>query len=234
MNLVLDIGNSSIKAGLFNESVLIETRRLHDLKELPALFDMKQVEFIAICSVGIQQKDIDIENIFMFVDASTPMPFSINYNTPLTLGSDRLAAVAGANALFPDRHCLVIDSGTCLTFEVITNNNEYQGGAISPGIDMRFKAMHNYTASLPLVEADTSFDLIGKSTIDCMKSGVLNGFVNEINGVIEQYQARFENLQIILCGGNLHLFESKVKASIFVQPDLVLLGLNTILEYNVG
>ena len=113
-------------------------------------------------------------------------------------------------------------------------NNEYLGGSISPGIAIRFKALNNFTNGLPLVEASNHQNLYGKSTIDCINTGVLNGFCHEINGTIEANKDKYEDLEVILCGGNTDLFESNLNTSIFVQPDLVLYGLNRIIEYNAG
>jgi type III pantothenate kinase len=162
------------------------------------------------------------------------MPLKILYKTPATLGVDRLAAACGARALFPLQHCLTIDAGTCVTFDFIDMDGNYYGGAISPGMNMRFQALHTFTARLPLVSPAGEANLIGDSTESSIRSGVINGLAAEIDGIIHQYQLKFEGLRAILCGGDALFFENKLKASIFASPELVLVGLNSILIYNVN
>ena len=163
-----------------------------------------------------------------------PLPIKNGYTTPITLGVDRIAGVCGAHQHFPDRPCLVIDSGTCITYDFIDRDGVFLGGGISPGLSMRFEAVHTFTARLPLVQMIESAPLIGNSTETCIQSGVLNGVIEELNGIINRYQEKFEGLQVILCGGDARFFENKLKASIFALPNLVLSGLNSILIYNVS
>ena len=175
-----------------------------------------------------------LERNMRFVELldSTPIPITNNYRTPKTLGKDRIAAVVGAAALYPHTNILVIDAGTCITYDLISKTGDYPGGAISPGITMRFKAMNAFTGKLPLIEAEPFGSLVGKSTKESMLSGVMNGTIEEIKGIIMRYQEQFENLSIVITGGDHKYLLSKLKNNIFAVPNLVLRGLNEILEYN--
>jgi type III pantothenate kinase len=171
--------------------------------------------------------------VFM-LDHKLPLPIKNNYGTPETLGVDRIAAVCGAQQIFPFQNCLVIDAGTCVTFDIIDKDGVYYGGAISPGMHMRFKAVHTFTARLPLISPVPEAKLIGDSTETSIQSGVINGMAAEMVGIIQRYQVKFNDLRVILCGGDTLFFENKLKASIFASPELVLVGLNSILIYNVS
>ena len=169
---------------------------------------------------------------FLPLTFQTPTPFKNLYQTPSTLGKDRIAAVAGAFSLYPNRNVLVIDAGTCITYDFLTDKGEYLGGGISPGIRMRFKAMHTFTGKLPLIEPDEYDGLIGRSTRESMLSGVYNGVISELNGLISLYQEQFGDIMVIITGGDHEFLHNKLKISIFAAPDLVLLGLNEIFDYN--
>lgn len=169
---------------------------------------------------------------FIPLSFQTPLPFKILYQTPVSLGKDRIAAVAGAYSLYPDRNILVIDAGTCITYDILTADGKYPGGAISPGIQMRFKAMHTFTGKLPLIEPDDFYGLIGQTTHESMRSGVFNGVIAEITETIRLYKEKFDNLLVMMTGGDYQFLHNKLKISIFAAPDLVLLGLNEIFDYN--
>ena len=151
-----------------------------------------------------------------------------------TLGVDRIAAVCGAFALFPEKNCLVIDAGSCITYDVLDQKGNYCGGSISPGLEMRLKAMHTFTARLPLVKVNQQVNLIGNSTESCLQSGALYGVLAEIEGIVEKYNQNYAELRVIMCGGDASLFENQLKPTIFVAPDLVLKGLNRILLQNAS
>jgi type III pantothenate kinase len=136
--------------------------------------------------------------------------------------------------MFPNSNILVIDAGTCITYDFIDKNGVYQGGAISPGINLKLKALNTFTQKLPLIEFKNEFVLIGQTTEESILSGVLNGTIAEIEGIIGYYSHSFSDLKTIICGGASNFFESKIKAPIFVVPELVLIGLNRILQYNVS
>jgi type III pantothenate kinase len=162
------------------------------------------------------------------------LPIQNHYQTPDTLGMDRLAGACGAHALFPTQNCLVIDAGTCVTFDFVDGSGVYYGGGISPGLHMRFKAMHTFTAKLPLISPKAGVPLIGASTEASMQSGVVNGMIAEMEGIIARYAGKYAELRVILCGGDAGFFENQLKASIFASPELVLIGLNSILIHNVN
>ncbi len=170
----------------------------------------------------------------MVLQAGVKLPFVNGYGTPTTLGVDRIAAVAGATHLFPGKACLVIDVGTCITYDILDAEGVYHGGGISPGMEMRLKAMHKFTSKLPLVMPSGRPELIGKTTRDCMLSGAMLGTEAEVSGIIVQYTQYFLDLHIIFCGGGAQLFESKIKGHIFAVPNLVLIGLDQILRMNVN
>lgn len=237
MNIVVDYGNSSAKVGIFEGTVLREKRIFREedalqqfLQNFPAVhFIISSVNADAarVASWTAAQKKFVLHH-------SLPLPIRNLYATPKTLGVDRLAGVCGAQQLFPDSPCLVIDAGTCITYDFLDRTGAYHGGGISPGLNMRFEAMYTFTARLPLVQATDTVDLIGNSTETCMQSGVIYGLLEEVDGIIRRYQEKFEGLQVILCGGDALFFENKLKASIFASPELVLSGLNSILIYNVS
>jgi len=162
------------------------------------------------------------------------LPVHIAYKTPQTLGADRRASVVGANFLYKNRNNLIVDLGTCITYDLIDYVGTYHGGGISPGVEMRLKAMHKFTSKLPVVSAKGSPELIGKTTKECMASGAINGTIAELDGIISQYKQFFEDLNIIFCGGGAIFFETKIKDHIFAVPNLVLVGLNQILRYNLN
>lgn len=170
---------------------------------------------------------------FVFLDESVALPITVRYKTPNTLGKDRLAAVVGAHSLLPERDLLVIDAGTAITYEVVEAPGIYLGGNISPGMTTRFKALNHFTKKLPLVSEPEEISLIGTDTVTAIQDGVVNGIVYEMDGYIEALRQKYPNLFVFLTGGHSFYFESRLKNSIFADINLVLTGLNIILEYNV-
>jgi len=175
------------------------------------------------------EPDIPVLNL----SAETLIPIRKEYKTPETLGADRVAAAIGANWLFPEWDLVVIDMGTCITYDFIDQTGAFQGGLISPGVKMRFSALHSFTKRLPLVDPVSGPDLIGKSTKEAIESGVMNGVLAEMEGIIERYRHISPALRVVICGGDIPFFESSLKPAIFAVPQLVLIGLNRILRYNV-
>jgi type III pantothenate kinase len=238
MNLIIDYGNSSAKVGIFQHQALLSKMVFVAHAELRNFIQNFSGQSIIISSVSESANEIagwatHFKSVFI-VDHNLPLPIQNNYSTPYTLGVDRIAAACGAKALFPDRNCLVIDSGTCVTYDFIDAKGAYHGGAISPGLRMRFQALNQLTARLPLLEPAMNPELIGDSTAGSIQSGVVIGLIEEMNGIIRRYDEKFEKLQVILCGGDTPFFENQLKASIFASPELVLSGLNSILIYNVN
>lgn len=238
MNLAIDVGNTFIKAGIFENGKLTSFHSGMMVEDLKSLAANVHPEHIIVSSV-----DQDPEEIFALfpgirqkrtLSYSTSMPLKNLYKTPHTLGMDRIAGAVGGIALFPGENRLVIDAGTCITYDFTDEKDQYHGGAISPGIDIRFKALNTFTKKLPLVERSEISPLTGSDTKECILSGVQNGVIFEVKGIIDQYREKYPEIKIIICGGDSSFFESKIKQSIFAVPELVLIGLNRILEYNVS
>lgn len=238
MNLVIDYGNSSAKVGIFDQQKLVEKYVFVSPETLKIFLEQNTAENIIISSVALDPQSVSSWAVRakkkFILNHSLPLPIVNRYATPLSLGVDRLAAVCGAKQIFPNKNCLVVDTGTCVKYDFIDHQNNYLGGGISPGLSMRFKALNTFTMKLPLVQAVEAPPLVGNSTESCIQSGIINGILEEINGTIGQYQKKFKDLEVILCGGDTVFFENKLKGGIFAVPELVLKGLNSILIYNVS
>lgn len=237
--LIIDIGNTLQKLAIFEQKELVFKETFQKLKPADvADFIMEHGPFTGIIQSAVNIYPPEIEEIlakagkFILLTELTPLPVINLYQTPKTLGKDRIAAAAGAYAIHPKRNILVIDAGTCITYDFINDRGEYLGGGISPGIHMRFKAMHTFTGKLPLVEQAEFDGLIGRNTRESMLSGVYNGVIAEISGIIGQYRDQYNDVIIMITGGDSEFLHKKLKISIFAAPDLVLLGLNEILDYN--
>ncbi|WP_207433741.1 type III pantothenate kinase [Sabulibacter ruber] len=237
LNLAIDRGNSRIKAGLFRDGLLVQQYICADFSELGEKLAGTSLENAIMSSVSQEPAElvqhIPVSGKHVLFNSQTPVPVHNNYGTPHTLGVDRLAAAVGAQYLFKDRNCLIIDAGTCITYDLLEANGTFQGGSISPGVTMRYQAVHTFTGKLPLVEGYELPPMPGKTTAEAIQSGILYGAVAEAEGMIQHYERQYKPLTIIMCGGDAPFFESTVKARIFVIPELVLIGLNRILEYNV-
>lgn len=237
-NLVVDIGNTSSKVGIFKQHNLVEERVFANQATLNEYVASVQAQAAMIASVSktydaILPSTKHIKQVLLLTH-QLPLPITNLYATPETLGVDRLAGVCGAAQLFPDEPCLVIDSGTCITYDFINEKAQYLGGAIAPGLQMRLRAMHEFTARLPLVNFEANAPLIGNSTKSCIQSGAFNGMQAEIEGTIERYRQHYPQMRVILCGGDTHFFENSLKGTIFAVQNLVLKGLNSILLHNVS
>ncbi len=242
MNLTIDIGNTISKFAVFKDKVLL-IRDFIDGEPGEAFFKNIQNTYPGLRNSIISSvKHVDPQLINLLrkkfnlleLTPSTPLPVKKLYAAPETLGQDRLAGVIGATGHFPASNILSIDAGTCITYDFINDRNEYIGGAISPGLKMRFRALNNFTAKLPLAEPDDNYNsLIGITTETSILSGVQHGTLAEIEGIIDRYASSYENLKILLTGGDSDFFVKRLKKTIFVAPNLVLEGLNEILEYNV-
>jgi type III pantothenate kinase len=240
LNLVIDIGNTLSKLALFDKLEMIHVESVEIISSFlieKITIKFQKIERCIISSVaGIP---VDLINFLKknqidpaILDSKTPLPFKVIYRTPDTLGKDRIAAIAGADLLYPDQNVLVIDAGTAVKFDIINNKREYLGGNISPGLSMRFKALNQYTAKLPLLQPQDEFSLVGQSTDEAIINGVQNGLIFEIEGSIKEMELSYPGLIVLLTGGNARFFEKKVKRTVFVVPNLTLTGLNAILEFN--
>lgn len=238
MNYTIDQGNTLIKGASFDHDHLSDTFVWRTDFEVLKYFEKIQGASIIICSVSgnpeLLNDIIGQRNKITILDYQTPLPIMSFYESPETLGMDRIAAACGASHLYPHETCLVVDMGTCITYELIDSKNKYHGGLISPGFKMRFNAMYSQTRSLPLIRDGIEEGFIGKSTKSSMVSGVVNGITSEIEGFILRFREQFGELKIIITGGDSHRFESKIKAPIFAAPNLVHIGLNSILRHNEG
>jgi type III pantothenate kinase len=241
MNLVIDIGNTRTKLAVFSDSriVTMKTEERLNINILKALIhENPSIDQCIISSV--KENDIEVvkfihnqEIPLVVLGLETRIPFKNNYSTKETLGRDRIAAVAGACKNYPGKNVLVIDAGTAITFDLKDQYEEYLGGNISPGLEMRFKALHRFTSKLPLLNKGISASFMGASTNEAITNGVQNGIVFEILGYIDTLLPKYPDMLVILTGGDSAFFENKLKRAIFVDPNLILSGLNTILEYNV-
>lgn len=240
MNLIIDKGNTFTKVYIFDNDKIIARAKFESLDVflLDKVFKEYPISASIYSHVGNSDDEakayLNAHSRYIPFSYLTKLPIVNKYVSPETLGLDRLSVVCAANYIFPKSNTLCIDMGTCITYDLINSDSEYLGGAISPGIQMRFKALNTFTAQLPLIQADGAKPkLIGNNTQTSIQSGVINGTINEIIGVIEEYKQKYLNLQVLMCGGDLAFFDTQVKNSIFARPDLVAEGLNTILKYNV-
>jgi type III pantothenate kinase len=237
-NLIVDIGNTRIKTARFEGEALVDENWFVALDEVIAYSNLHPFKNAIVSSVALHEEDLreKLKFPFLYLSKETPVPIKNLYATPNTLGVDRKAAVIGARTKFEDGPIMAIDMGSCITYDLLDEDNRFFGGAISPGISMRFKSMHSLTARLPLasLEQGKAPEIIGNDTIRGLQSGVYNGILFELKGYIKNYQRQYGDLRVIICGGDSIFFESLTKDSIFVIPNLVLFGLNRILRYNVN
>lgn len=231
--ILLDIGNTRIKSievinGVFQDQKTwknIETFNKYYPSDIP----------IMISAVGKFDRTLFNQTQVIILDYKSRLPILLDYKTPETLGSDRIAAAVGAFALYPDRDNLIIDIGTCITIDFLDKEAKFQGGIISPGLKMRMKAMSNYTSRLPDISntwESIEKNYTGKSTKECLVSGSYYGIIHELNGTINAFTKDFTSINVILTGGDAHFFESKLKATIFAGSKIVEIGLYEIWKNN--
>ncbi len=240
MTLAIDIGNSLVKIGIFDQGIILATKKFtnseFDIAISSVLYEFPQIRKGIISSVGNLEDDslaaLKSKVNLIILDSSTKLPFKNNYKTPSTVGADRIALAAGADKKFPENNVLIIDAGTGITYDFVDKESVYHGGAISPGIRLRYQALHNYTAKLPLLENEVPENIIGANTKQSIHSGVVLGVVMEIDGAIDIYRKRFSDLTVILTGGDCKFLSNQLKNSIFANSNFLLEGLNHILEYN--
>ncbi|WP_299361436.1 type III pantothenate kinase [Winogradskyella sp.] len=240
MNLIVDVGNTFVKFAVFKDNELIH-KASFELKAFKKHYkilrrDFPKLKASIISSVGyLSEKQIELIDDDLEVlelNHNTKLPFKNLYKTPETLGVDRMALASASVSQFPDNNVLIIDAGTCVTYDFVTYKNEYLGGAISPGIRLRYEALHNLTANLPLLEKDQPKTIIGDSTESSIHSGVVIGVVKEIDGVIDHYKQKHQDLTVILTGGDANFLSNQLKNSIFANSNFLLEGLNFILDFN--
>ena len=240
MFLVLDIGNTNQKAAVFTADGKEETVLRYDklaVEHLENLFSRYRIDAALLSAVGSVEEDVvdwlEKNTRLVCFNSTLKLPVALDYKTPETLGTDRIASAVGAWALFPGENTLVIQAGTCLVTDFVDAQGVYRGGSIAPGLRLRFRALHDHTAHLPLLEPSSIDFLTGKSTQESILSGVIQGISCEIDGIIHHYKTLFPNINIILTGGDADFLKSMIKNRIFAAPNLVLQGLYEILRNNV-
>ncbi len=239
MNLVIDIGNTRVKTAVFKENTMLNNDSLNLVNfsdHVDKIIQKYPIKHVIISSVGdFNDKFID------FFDPSvkvctlthrTKIPFSNEYKTPKTIGVDRIALIAASVHKFPNTRVLVIDAGSCITYDFVNDEKQYFGGSISPGIKMRYKALNSFTNNLPHLSAVNQIPIFGDSTQNAIHIGVLNGVIQEIEGVISQFKSKYKKLTVVLTGGDTIFLAKNIKSTIFANPNFLLEGLNSILIFN--
>lgn len=239
MYLAIDIGNTLQKAAVFSSAgemlTLVSEQKLQGTI-VSQLLDDFNITHSILSSVGAERSDIQQllsgrTNSLRFTH-TTPIPIQIDYQTPQTLGLDRIASAVAAHSFFPHENTLSIQAGTCLVTDFVTADGHYLGGSISPGLDMRLAALHHFTQRLPQVKRQMVNHLTGRTTEESILNGVTYGIVDEINGIIERYQQQYETLKVVLTGGNKDDLQFSIKYPIFAASNIVLYGLCKILTFN--
>lgn len=237
MNIVIDQGNTSTKVALFEDRILVEKFRFKQLsaKKVNALLDQYSPQNGILCSVGRLNNELtdtlkERLPFFIELNENTPLPIKSTYKTPETLGKDRIASAVGAYTYQPEKNLLIIDIGTAITYDFVDATGTYRGGNISPGMTTRFRALHQFTKRLPLLDEEGDIPDIGYNTETAIRSGVINGIVHEINSYVDEYIKKY-NVFAFLTGGHSIYFADKLKRRIFADVNLVLKGLNDILIY---
>lgn len=242
MLLAIDVGNTRIKAAVFEGGTFV----------LDAVFDKKEAveklenifrQYPVITKATLSRVGFLDETVLEWLEkrvelykitSDSSMPFENRYETPKTLGVDRMVLAAGAVFKYPKQNRLIIDSGTCITYDFVDADDNYLGGAISPGFRLRYEALHNYTAKLPLLTLESPEGFIGDSTKQAIHSGVVNGVLQEIDGFIERYREQYQVLTVILTGGDTDFLAKRVKNTIFANPNFLLESLNHLYQYTIN
>lgn len=238
MNLTIDIGNSRVKTGVFHKDKLLKSAVFTIFKpaDLKAIFkENPEINYSILCSVKKYPSEIkrylSAHSHFIELTYKTQVPVKVAYKTLQTLGMDRLAAICGAFATGKGKNILIVNAGTCITYDFLDNKGVYRGGSISPGLDMRYKALHTFTGRLPLITPDIHYKKItGSTTEEAIRSGVQIGISTEVEGIIGEYQSKYKDLTVIITGGSMEWLLKSLKIKIKGNPSLLLTGLNVILS----
>ena len=242
MILAIDVGNTRIKSAVFENNNLLETLIFNyedfSISIEKILNKYSKITVLVVASVG----KIEKERFYSFsnrvkihvINRQDSFPFQNQYSTPETLGIDRMVVTAGAVLQFPAKNRLIIDAGTCVTYDFVDKNDIYYGGAISPGLRLRYEAMHHYTAKLPLLKTEEPENILGNSTKQSMHSGVINGLTFEIDGYINSLTTHKENFIIILTGGDGIFLAKRLKNTIFANSNFLLESLNHLYQYQIN
>ena len=248
MNLAVDLGNTQHKLFVFDGAKLASAfsfakLRADDLKNIFQKYPIQSAILSSVIKDGAAVKQfLKKRTHFLELNSALPLPIKIKYKTPATLGSDRITCAVGGAKLFPKQNVLIIDAGTCIKYDFVNAKGEYLGGSISPGLQMRFKALNYFTQKLPLVEIavikqktkNKKQEFIGATTEESILAGVQQGIIGELNGFAEIYRRRFRSLKIVFTGGDAPRFAAAVIFRTFAAPNLIATGLNEILQYNLS
>ncbi len=237
VKIVIDQGNSATKTGFFDQHTLIAFHSIPNDDKQQLLETIKKYKpKRGIISSVANKIDTDmIKSLIpevIFLDENTKLPFINLYKSRASLGKDRIAAIAGAEEIYPKKNILVIDAGTAITYDLLLKNKQYHGGSISPGLEMRFKALNQFTSGLPLIIEYKGATFPGLTTAESIEAGVINGMIFEIEGYRKLCKEKWGRIYTIITGGNADFFARKLKKPIFVNQNIVLSGLNRILDYN--
>ncbi len=239
MNLIVDIGNTLIKVGVVDNGKLQEslTMEVFDTGVIKTLTSKYYITRSIVCSTRGQQSQIEeslrqIVGHCLLFDTSVEVPIGVQYSTPETLGRDRIAAAVGAQQVYGRTDMLIIDFGSAITIDLVSKDGGFEGGVISAGVGMRLRALHEYTASLPLCEATHEVKEIARSTQEALEQGVMQGVQFEIEGHISRFSKKYSDLLVIFLGGDAIFFEKRIKSAIFANRELLFVGLSRILDYN--
>jgi type III pantothenate kinase len=240
ITLCLDFGNTRLKWAVFSEGKLSHSGQFGEslMEELENCLDIYMPDRSILSSV-INHTDALVEllsrkTLFHKLDHLSRVPVTTPVGKPETIGADRLALVVAASHYFPEKNNLVIGLGSAITYNYINRFHQFIGGSISPGMEMRFRSLQAFTAKLPLVKPHWNFPLAGYDTKTNIQSGVIFGIAKEIDGVIEAYEERYENLNVLMTGGDARYFKSFLKKTITEDPELIFKGLYVISEYNLS
>lgn len=237
VSLCLDFGNTNLKAALFLGDKLTEKIIFNESEAIFAIekiLEMHKPERAILSSNINHSKEIETllekHTKFILLNSQTRLPFLNAYGSPETLGNDRLALVAALSKLHPKEDSIVISIGTCVTYNFLAKNNAFRGGAISPGIELRLRAMHEFTDKLPLISREGHLSVLGYDTETSIRSGAINGIAAEIEGMIARFEAQYGKINAVLTGGDCPFFESRLKNKIFADTNFLFKGLYAILD----
>ena len=238
MQLIIDVGNTRVKAAIFHGDVLQASHHfllkdfIEEVGEFAGLYPVKKAIISSVGRLSEEQaRSVQLRFPTIILSYTTPLPFSNDYGTPHTLGVDRIALVAAFAKAYPKKNGLIIDAGTCITYDFITAEGSHKGGAISPGLRLRYETLNNLTANLPLLEKQLPESIIGTTTNEAIHSGVVNGVLLEMDGAINHYKEHYNVEIVIITGGDAEFLAKRLKNSIFAHSKFLLEGLNYILTY---
>jgi len=239
MYLCIDAGNTRTKAAIYDaagqlvDTMIAGENDLNPIRDFVIQHHPLHAILSATGQLDWSLDELDIKGRKIDLSHETPLPISIVYSTPSTLGRDRIASACGAKAMFPGKNCLVISAGTCMTMDVILGSGTYIGGNIAPGLKMRLQSMHEYTARLPLAEEGWPDKPFGDSTLHALQNGACLGMVMEIEGILTRAKNAFGEVLVVMTGGDSAFLAEQIESQIFVAPELVTQGLFQIIAFNV-